>query len=163
MPTLHLMIGLPASGKTTRAKQLAEAHGAIRLTPDEWHLRLFGDDVGDPDHDRRHDAVESIMWDVGRRALECGVSVVIDFGLWALEQRDAFRGRAEALGVPCVLHVMDVSEPELYRRLHERNAAAPPGTFRIPDEEMAKYIAAYQPPLPDEPGCAFESRRTPPR
>src|SRR6516164_555085 len=32
--TMFLMVGLPAAGKTTRAKELAEAHQALRLTPD---------------------------------------------------------------------------------------------------------------------------------
>ena len=46
--TLFLMVGLPGSGKTTRAKELERETGAIRFTPDEWHLFLFGDDFHDP-------------------------------------------------------------------------------------------------------------------
>ncbi|NEE15621.1 AAA family ATPase, partial [Streptomyces sp. SID7499] len=42
MTTLFLMVGLPGAGKTTRARQLAEEYGALRLTPDEWLLPLFG-------------------------------------------------------------------------------------------------------------------------
>jgi predicted kinase len=30
-----LLVGLPGAGKTTRAKQLADRHHALRLTPDE--------------------------------------------------------------------------------------------------------------------------------
>ncbi len=157
MPTLHLTIGLPCSGKTTRAKQLEADHNALRFTPDEWHLRLFGDDVGDPRHDERHTAVEGIMWDVASSALLRGVNVVIDFGLWSLEERDEFRARAKSLGCDCVLHVCDVPEDELYRRLRERNAAELPGVFVIPDEEMTKYIKVYQAPMEDEPLCVFAS------
>ncbi|MFD4273137.1 AAA family ATPase [Streptomyces cyaneofuscatus] len=43
MTTLFLMVGLPGAGKTTRARQLAEEHGALRLAPDEWMLPLFGE------------------------------------------------------------------------------------------------------------------------
>ena len=32
--TMLLMVGLPGAGKTTRAEQLADAHRALRLTPD---------------------------------------------------------------------------------------------------------------------------------
>ena len=33
-PTFFLMVGLPASGKTVRARELAAEHGALQLTPD---------------------------------------------------------------------------------------------------------------------------------
>ena len=45
MAKLILMVGLPFSGKTTRAKALERELGALRLTPDEWHLKLFGQTV----------------------------------------------------------------------------------------------------------------------
>ena len=41
--TLVLMVGLPGAGKTTRAKELATAHRALRLTPDHWMIPLFSD------------------------------------------------------------------------------------------------------------------------
>ena len=37
-----LIVGLPGAGKTTQAKELAARHHAIRLTPDEWMVPLFG-------------------------------------------------------------------------------------------------------------------------
>ena len=95
--TLFLMVGLPGSGKTTRAKELERETGAIRFTPDEWHLFLFGDDFHDPQehelHNQRHDKVEALMWQVGKRLLAQGVSVILDFGFWAKEQRRRSSGR----------------------------------------------------------------------
>ena len=35
-----LLCGLPASGKTTLARELAESYGGVRLNPDEWELAL---------------------------------------------------------------------------------------------------------------------------
>lgn len=43
MPTLHLICGLPGSGKTTLAKQLEHDPPALRLAPDEWMARIVGD------------------------------------------------------------------------------------------------------------------------
>lgn len=37
------MVGLPGAGKTTRAKELAAEHGALRLSPDAWMIPLFGE------------------------------------------------------------------------------------------------------------------------
>jgi predicted kinase len=42
---MFLMVGLPGAGKTTRAKELASANRALRLTPDEWMIPLFGDSM----------------------------------------------------------------------------------------------------------------------
>ena len=39
-PRLVLVCGLPASGKTTLARRLAESYGAVRLNPDEWESAL---------------------------------------------------------------------------------------------------------------------------
>jgi chloramphenicol 3-O-phosphotransferase len=39
-PRLVLLCGLPASGKTILARELADAYGAVRLNPDEWELTL---------------------------------------------------------------------------------------------------------------------------
>jgi predicted kinase len=49
MAGLHLMVGLPCSGKTMLAQKLAYELPALRLTLDEWHIRLFGQDAEEPD------------------------------------------------------------------------------------------------------------------
>lgn len=50
MATLHLMVGLPCLGKTTLARTLEREQSALRLTPDEWHIRLFGQGAEEPEH-----------------------------------------------------------------------------------------------------------------
>ena len=59
MATLHLMVGLPCSGKTTLAKKLEHERSALRLTPDEWQVGLFGQDAKEPEHDARHSFIET--------------------------------------------------------------------------------------------------------
>jgi predicted kinase len=150
MATLHLMIGLPCSGKTTYARALAREMDALLLTPDVWHLQLFGDDVGQEGHDKRHDSIEKIIWDVAVRVLSMGCDVILDFGCWARVERDDFRNRAKNLGVNFKLHYMNVPYAELYRRLEERNKNLPEGAFKIPKAEMDRYITIFQPPAADE-------------
>jgi len=86
MATLHLMVGLPGSGKTTLARQLEVDHRALRLTVDEWHVRLFGMDVEDHSddsdlatHNTRHEAIEALLWETASRVLVLGVDVILDF------------------------------------------------------------------------------------
>ena len=72
MATLHLMVGLPCSGKTALARTLESACSALRLTPDEWQLRLFGQDAEESEHDARHSLIEALLWELASRALVLG-------------------------------------------------------------------------------------------
>lgn len=152
MATLHLMVGLPCSGKTTLARQLELEHSALRLTTDEWHTRLFGQDAHESEHDARHESIESLLWDVASRALSIGVDVVLDFGCWARCERDDFRSRARSLGADFRIHFTHASEEELLRRLSARNAQLPHGAFHIPETSLKKWFSKFEPPSPDELG-----------
>lgn len=149
MTTLHLMVGLPCSGKTTLARALEQKCSALRLTPDDWHVRLFGQDASDPQHDARHSLIEALQWQVAERALLLGIDVILDFGFWSREERDDFRSRAKRLGASSEVHFLDVPGDELIRRLATRNAQ--PGlAFQIPDEVMIPWMRLFQKPTVDE-------------
>ena len=149
MATLHLMVGLPCSGKTTLARKLEQTYSALRLTPDEWQVRLFGQDVTDPRHDARHDLIETLQWEVAERALALGTNAILDFGFWAREEREDFRSRAKRLGAASEVHFLEVPSDELLRRLAHRNAQ--PGlAVHIPEERMRSYIEVFEKPDTDE-------------
>ncbi len=150
MATLHLMVGLPCSGKTTLAKQLEQELPALRLTTDEWHTRLFGNDAEDPEHDNRHGAIEAMLWNVAARALELRINVILDFGFWARVEREDYRSRAKQLGASSEIHFLDVPEPELWRRLRKRNSRVCPGAFHIPEVMFKRYLPIFQTPEGDE-------------
>lgn len=150
MATLHLMVGLPFSGKTTLARKLEQECSALRLTPDEWHVRLFGQDAREPEHDTRHSQIEAMLWKIASRALELGTNVILDFGFWAREEREDFRLRAKQLGASSEVHFLDVPEDELLRRLEGRNSQPSQESFYISVEMMKPWIAFFQRPTPDE-------------
>jgi len=147
---MHMMSGLPCSGKTTLARKLADQENALLLTTDAWHLRLYGDDLGQECHMPNHWKVEALLWEVAERVLALGCNVILDFGFWRREDRDAYRRKAEALGVRCKLHYMDVPHDELRRRLRERNANPPDGVFAIPVEMMELYLSHFAVPTAEE-------------
>src|SRR5206468_11306936 len=89
-PTLFVMVGLPGSGKTTLARELEARHAALRLTKDDWMMALFG--WGD--FEEKREIVEAPLWSMGARALQLGVNVVLDYGLWARSEREDYRARA---------------------------------------------------------------------
>jgi predicted kinase len=144
------MVGLPFSGKTTLARKLEYECSALRLTTDEWHVRLFGQDALEPEHDARHSLIEAMLWNIASRALELGVNVILDFGFWAREEREDFRSRAKELGASSEVHFLDVSEEELLRRLDVRNSQSSQDYFFISAEMIKPWIAFFQKPTPDE-------------
>lgn len=150
MATLYLMVGLPCSGKTTRAKELEEELLAIRLTPDELHVNLFGHDTLDPEHDRRHGLIENMMWQIARRALSLGTNVILDFGFWAKEERDDFRGQAREVGARSEVIFMDLAEEELMARVRLRNQNLTSTIAYIPENKMRAWIQFFQRPDRDE-------------
>ncbi len=150
MATLHLICGLPCAGKTTLARQLEQRYAALRLTPDEWHTRLFGHDVEAAEHTARHDLIESLLWDVAARVLTLGVNVILDFGFWSQDEREAYRTRAAALGASSDIHYVPVAHDVLFERLAKRNAELPEGVAWIPETKLMEWIGLSQPPTPDE-------------
>lgn len=148
MPTLHLICGLPGSGKTTLAKRLERDLPALRLTSDEWMARI----VGDGYDEAKRAAVEAVQWEIAARALSMGVDVVLENGFWSRDERDEFRARAAAAGAGTRLHFLDVPREELLRRLALRNATLPPDTFHVTEAQLDLWSTWFEPPTPDELG-----------
>ena len=146
MPVLHLICGLPGSGKTTLAKQLERELPALRLAPDEWMARIVGDGFDDV----KRAAVEAVQWDIAARALRLGVDVILENGFWSRRERDDFRSRAAAIGATTKLHFLDVPREELRRRLALRNAAPEADTFPVNDSQLDLYWSWFEPPAPEE-------------
>ncbi|UJW84296.1 AAA family ATPase [Devosia sp. SL43] len=149
MAVLTLMVGLPGSGKTTRAKALAETTKALRLTPDEWQTRLFDDDMHHPDHDRRHEEIEAIMWEIAAYTLSRGGDVVLDFGLWTREERRQFAARAASLGAMCKVDFVAVPLEELEHRISDRNQLVG-SHFAIPVAILRDWAKLFEAPDAEE-------------
>lgn len=145
-PTLFVMVGLPGSGKTTLAKRLEVEHDALRLTKDDWMMALFG--WGD--HGDKREIVEALLWAMGARALQLGVDVVLDYGLWAREEREQYRDRALALGARIDFRFLDAAEEELVRRMEARNQRADPADVPISVEQLRAYVPRFERPTAEE-------------
>ena len=147
--TLLLMVGLPGAGKTTRAKELAVAHRALRLTPDEWMIRLF--DGTQPDGKR--DVLEGLLIQVALRMLRLGTSVVLDFGLWSRDERSALRWLARSAGASCRVVYLAVDRDVQRTRVAYRQATAPHRTFPMTEADLDQWREQFQvPDVPEQSG-----------
>jgi predicted kinase len=137
-----LMVGLPGAGKTTRAKELAAEHRALRLTPDEWMIPLFGDSMADG----KRFVLEGRLVSVALQALGLGISVVLDFGLWGRDERSALRWLARSAGASCQVIYLPVDKDVQRARIAHRQATAPHQTFPMSEADMDTWREQFQVP-----------------
>ena len=145
-PTVYLIVGLPGAGKTTHAKKLEIDESALRLTPDEWQLALFGDQ-NPPD---KRDLVEGKLIQLGMRAAELGTNVVFDFGFWGKDERSALRWIAGTVGARSQVLYLPIDHEEQRRRVTDRFASTPDQTFQMTDVELEQWRAQFQAPDDEE-------------
>ena len=162
-PTLHLTVGLPGVGKTTLARELERAGGALRLTPDDWMAPLFG--LRWADFAGKRDVLEGRLVWVGHQVLRAGVSVILDFGCWSPDERYALRAIADLAGADFALHYLTLPEDERVQRATARWRRAPEEIFEMTDEDHARFRGLFSPPTVEEldggplppPPSSFES------
>jgi predicted kinase len=142
--TMFLMVGLPGAGKTTRAKELAAVHRALRLTPDHWMIPLFGDSMADG----KRFVLEGRLISVALQALRLGTSVVLDFGLWGRDERSALRWLARSAGAACEVVYLPVDKDVQLARIAHRQATAPHQTFPMSEADVDQWREQFQ--VPDD-------------
>jgi predicted kinase len=140
--TMLLMVGLPGAGKTTRAKELAAAHRALRLTPDEWMIPLFGE----PMADGKRFVLEGRLITIALQALRLGTGVVLDYGLWGRDERSALRWLATSVRASCQVVYLPVDKNVQLARIAQRQATTPQRTFPMTEADVDTWREQFQVP-----------------
>ncbi len=143
---LVLICGLPASGKSALARQLAPKIPAIRLDKDGWATQL-GADLWDEEFRVR---LEHQLWVLSQDLLARGQSVILEWGHWARVERDEKRLGARALGVGVELHYLDAPLEELIERAERRNASGEWTASPMTRAHFERWATIFQPPDEEE-------------
>jgi predicted kinase len=143
---LVLICGLPASGKSTLARQLASDIPAVRLDKDGW-VTALGGDLWDAEF---RDLLEAQLWILTQELLARGQSVILEWGHWARAERDEKRLGARRLGVAVELHFLNPPVEELIARNARRRATGEWTAAPITRTHFEEWATTFQPPDEEE-------------
>lgn len=149
-PTIHMLCGLPCSGKSTLAKKIETEMKAFTLSFDEWMVAIFGSNHSDMIGFQYAPKVTILMNILRTRLLEYGIDVIIDDGFATRASRDGMRKMAMELGVNYKLYFLSCTEEILLQRLQRRNTNLKEGEVFIPEYKFKKFLEKFEPPGDDE-------------
>lgn len=149
-PTLHLICGKIAAGKSTLAAKLAMKANMVKISEDDWLSCLYPGEIhGVADYIRCAGRLRSAMGAHVAAILRAGNSVVLDFPAntpttrqW---MRDIFIGAASA---HC-LHFLVASDEQCKQRLRRRNEDGE-HRFNTSEAEFDEITKYFVPPAPEE-------------
>jgi predicted kinase len=149
-PTLYLMCGKIAAGKSTLARRLAARPATLLITEDHWTSNLFADDLKTIDDYARYSArLRAAMGPHVVDILRQGLSVVLDFQANTVRVRSWMRSLITQSGANHELHLLDLPDTICKQRLRERNAAGE-HPFQVSDTEYDLFTSYFVPPGPEE-------------
>jgi len=135
-PTLHMICGKVASGKSTLCAELGRSPNTVTIAEDDWLAALFGDEMSSlSDYVRCAAKLRAIMGPHVTALLTAGLSVVLDFQANTVESRAWMRGIAESANAAHMLHFLDIPDATCKARLKARNASGE-HPFSVTDEQF---------------------------
>jgi hypothetical protein len=150
MATLHVLCGLPGSGKSTFARELLTQISAIRLANDDWMIALFGTNPPEPEFRVAVKKIEMLQWRLAEDLLRHGLDVIWDYGVWSRQDRADLFHKCAAVGAAFVLYDVQCDFEEAVRRVLARTANNPASEYWINREAMLAFQSKYQAPSTNE-------------
>jgi len=121
-PTLHIICGKIAAGKSTLAEKLATAERTIKISEDDWLVALFSDEMTSiSDYVRCAAKLQSVMGPHIISLLNTGTSAILDFPANTISQRAWMKQVIDAAEAEHKLHYLDTPDEICLERLHARN------------------------------------------
>ena len=147
---VYLICGFIGAGKTTFAKKLEVETGAVRVTKDEWSIRLIGNDPTIDGYAEWDQKIIGLSRDFAFYLVEKGIDVIMDEGFWAKEEREELKRRIHAIGAKAVMYYVDTPIETIRERVVGRNNNLTKDSFKISREMLDNYLMHWQSPSEDE-------------
>lgn len=149
-PTLHILCGKIASGKSTLSARLCRRDATVLIAEDDWLAALFSDQMASgADYVRCAGKLRDIMGQHIAALLNAGVSVVLDFPANTVEARKWMREILEQTRASHQLHFLDVPDEICLARLQARNTNGE-HSFAATQEQFHRFSRHFVAPSPEE-------------
>jgi len=150
-PTAYIICGFIGAGKTTFARKLEKETGAIRITKDEWVIKVFGNKVtSDKNFETFDKNITELATDMAFKILKSGNDVIIDEGFWVKSQRDEIKKKIQQIGAKPILYYVKTPVELMKTRVISRSNNPPVDSFEINEEMFDKYLKYWEPLTPNE-------------
>lgn len=149
-PTLHLLCGKIASGKSTLSAKLGSSPGTVIVREDLWLAALFAEEMHSiSDYVQYSSRLRSAMKPHLVSLLKAGLSVVLDFPANTQTNREWMMSIINESGASNKLHYLKVSDDVCKSRLRVRNAEGG-HEFSATDQQFEIITRYFSEPMADE-------------
>src|SRR4030042_6321825 len=146
-PIAYIICGFIGAGKTTFARKLEKETGAIRVTKDEWIIKIFGNKITLDNNFEVYDKnITKLATDIAFKILRAGKNVIIDEGFWVKSQRDDIKKKILNVGAKPIFYYVECPVKKMRERVVSRSKNPPVDSFEINEEMFDKYLKYWEPP-----------------
>lgn len=157
-PAAYVICGFIGAGKTTFAKKLEKETGAIRVTKDEWLIKIFGNTITSDKNFERYDKnMTALATDIAFKILKAGKDVILDEGFWTKSQRADIKKKISEAGAKPILYYVECPVEKMRERVVTRSKIPPEDSFEISGEMFDRYLGYWQAPDESEQAIVITS------
>lgn len=150
-PIAYVICGFIGAGKTTFARKLEKKTEAVRITKDEWIIKIFGNKITlDKKFEVFDKNITELATDIAFRILRSGKDVIIDEGFWVRSQRDDIKKKILGVGAKPIFYYVEYSVEKMRERVINRSKYPSIDSFEISEEMFDKYLKYWEPPTKEE-------------
>lgn len=150
-PIAYVICGFIGAGKTTFARKLEHETKAIRITKDEWMIKIFGNTITSDKNFKEYDKkMTELATDIAFKILKSGGDVIIDEGFWVKTQRDNIKKKILRVGARPIIYYVECPVEVMKERVVNRSKNPPLDSFEINEEMFDAYLKYWEPPTAEE-------------
>ena len=157
-PIAYVICGFIGAGKTTFARKLEKDTGAIRITKDEWIIKIFGNQITADNRFEEYDKnITELATEFAFKILKANKDVIIDEGFWVKSQRDDIKKKIVNLGAKPIFYYVECPIEKMRKRVVDRSKNPPEDSFEISGEMFDGYLKYWQAPEESEDVIVIQS------